>query len=163
MSIFRDKSSSIPSGERASASPPSGAGVIHIAELAAQVAARNVVAPVVPSPAQARSSYQLQSGVRHEARKRAVKLVRGAFRPISFSELACVVDVQPQHVSLALSDEPTKPFALEHLLLVAERRPDWGVEVAKAYSEALPTDAVELLGHDLIRIAQARRAKEGRT
>ena len=160
MSVFRDKRSGVPSGERTSAPPPSS-GVIHIAELAAQVAARNVEAPVAPSPAQPRSAYPHQSSVRYDARRRAVKLVRGALK-IPSAELACVVDMQPQHVSLALSDEPSKPFALEHLLLVAERRHDLGVEVVKAYTTALPTDAVEMLGHELIRIARERRAREGR-
>ncbi|MGK3994992.1 hypothetical protein [Sorangium sp. So ce1024] len=102
---------------------------------------------------------KLQSAVRIDARRRAVPLIRRALLgSLSIEELGCVVDAQPQHVGLALSEaDPSKPFAAEHFLLVAERRPMLGAEIVKAYVTLLSADLIDALADELHAIAREKR------
>src|SRR5688572_21216330 len=119
-----------PTGERASAPPPAS-GVSHIADLAAAIAASNAEALSAASPAHAnRSSGELRSSVRAAARPKAIRLIRQAVSPLSLGDLACIVDAQPQHIGLALSEAaPTKPFAAENFVLMAERNQELGARL----------------------------------
>jgi hypothetical protein len=158
MSIFRDNKRGLHTGERSSASPPAS-GVSHIADLAAAIASSNAEALSAASPAHvSRSSGELRSSVRAAARPKAIRLIRQALSPLSLGTLACIVDAQPQHLGLALSEHaPTKPFAAENFVLMAERDEELGTRLVKAYSTLFRPDVVEALGHDLIRLAREMR------
>jgi hypothetical protein len=161
MSIFRDNKRRSPTGQRTSAPPPSS-GVSHIADLVAAVAARNAEELSATSPVHVSSgSGKLVSPVRLAARQRAVKLIRQAISPISLGELACIVDAQPQHIGLALSEtDPSKPFAAENFVLLAERRPKLVGGVVRAFVGMVDeADEVEAIGHDLIRLAREMRSR----
>jgi hypothetical protein len=154
MSIFRDRKRGTPSGERSSAPPPAR-GVSHIADLAAAIAASNADALSAASPAHAsRASGELRSSVRAAARPKAIRLIRQAVDPLPLAELACIIDAQPQHVGAALSEaSPTKPFAAENFVLMAERNPQLGVRIVKSYVTLFRAEMIRSLGHDLIQLA----------
>jgi hypothetical protein len=160
MSIFRDKRRMSPTGERTSAPPPAS-GVSHIAELAAAAAARNAEALVTPSPVRVSSAVRIRSEIRAGARPRAVELLRKAFRSIPQAELAVILDEQPQHLHRALSPEcASKPFPAENFVLVAERRPQLGADVVRAYVTLLSADLIDALADDLRRMAREKRENE---
>ena len=154
MSVFRDNKRRFSSGERTAAPPPSR-GVIHIAELAAQAAARN------EEPMANTGTVQAHSPVRKSAIPEAALVFSSAMEATGSTrdDVAAALDISLTIVSGWTSGRRSIPS--DCVWVFMRRHPDPGAEILYRCASRLDLPRLRRLTGRFVALLSERESEMG--